>query len=213
MIRIRTLLPSLSLGLLVACSGGGTSQEPATVSLAYTDPASTSHDWKLLKSSDSTDTRLVLKLVGPSDGTKYRGIGFTLKFDPTKVKAARFVDDDGKPAGYYHDGSVFSDKNNAGDDMPVSLQAGGVSSNKLMVGIYQKTDEIAWGVDRGAMAKDSSGTVLSVALELNTAADAQAGDAGLEVIKAKLIPETLDRETSMRKMVDASIKVGSLTLK
>jgi hypothetical protein len=211
--HFRTLLAQFALVLVAACSGG-TSEEPAkATNLVYTDPAATSHEWKMLKDISSTDTRLVLRLVGPSDGTKYRGVGFTLKFDPAKVRAARFLDEDGKPAGYFRDGGVFGDKTNAGGDMPVSLQAGGVNKDQLMVGIYQKTDEIAWGVDRGAVARDSSGTVLTVALELNPALNAQPGEMALEVAKAKLIPEVLDRELSKRRLVDVSIKVGTLALR
>jgi hypothetical protein len=213
LIRIRTLLASLSLAALAACSGGASDEAPPAASLVYTEPAATAHDWKLQRDTSSTDTRLVLKLVGPSDGTKYRGIGFTLAFDPAKVKAAQFLDEQGQPAGYFRDSGVFSDKNNAGGDMPVSLQAGGVNNDKLMVGVFQKTDEIAWGVDRGATAKDASRGVLTVALELNPAQAAQPGGVSLAVVKAKLIPEMLDREMSKRKMSDVSIKVGSLSLK
>jgi len=216
--RTLSLIAPLALVFLVACGGGSDPVAPApgqATSITYTDPSSaTAHDWKLVKdATESTTTRLVLKLVGPSDGTKYRGIGFTLKLDPTKVKAARFKDAGGNPLGYYTDGGIFLDRNNAGNDMTPSLQAGGYDKGNLMVGIYQKTDEGAWGPEKGAVARDCSGTVLKVTLELDPALKAMPGDVPLSVTKAKLIPELLSNELNARRLVNVSIKVGTLTLK
>jgi len=215
--RSLSLIAPLALVFLVACGGGSDPVAPApgqATSIAYTDPtAATAHDWKLVKDTTSTNTKLVLKLVGPSDGTKYRGAGFTLKLDPTKVKAARFKDASGTPLGYYTDGRIFLDKNDAGKDMAPSLQAGGYAKGTLMEGIYPKTDEGAWGTEKGALAKDCSGTVLQVTLELDPALKAMPGDVPLSVTKAKIIPELLSSEWTRRKMVNVSIKVGTLTLK
>ncbi len=214
--RFLSLIAPAALVLLVACGGGSDPAAPApspAASLAYTDPVATSHDWKLVKDASSTGSFLVLNLVGPSDGSTYRGVGFTLKLDPTKLKAGKFKDATGNPLGYYKDGGIFLDKNNAHNDMPPSLQAGGYLNGNLMVGIYQKTDEALWGTDRGAIAKNCSGTVLQVALELDPSLKAMPGEVPLTITKAKLIQGLLADAMWDRRMVPVTIKVGTLTLK
>jgi hypothetical protein len=223
-----TLLTSLlAAALLAACGGSHPSPPPSPVSqtpataLAYTDPSSASGDWKLLKNATaSTGTHLVLDLVGPSDGTLYRGIGFTLQADTTRVAFAQFRDDKGNPVGYYRDGGVFRDvfssiSNPTPQDLPATLQAGGVANNQLMVGIFQKTDDETWtaastGVD-GAKAKACATSVLQVAIDLDPSLKALPGSVSLAVVKARVIPQHVDTYVN-RVPVAVPIQVGTLSL-
>jgi len=216
---IHALIAPLAMALLVSCGGSKTSPAPSpATSLSYTNPTASAGDWKLVQDATSTATRLVLNLVGPSDGTKYRGVGFTLQTDPALVKIARFRDAKGKALGYYKDAGLFLDRNSAGTaDMAPSLQGGGVSEGKLMVGIFQKTDDDVWKVANGfsldgATAKDCNGTVLQVALELDEALKAMPGDVSLTVVKAKAIPEKVDT-VQTRTLADIHLQVGTLQLK
>jgi Cornifin (SPRR) family len=179
---------------------------PLAQGLSYSDPVAAPGDWKLVRDAASSSTRLVLNLLGPANGTKYRGVGFTLRADPAKIKIARLDHE-----AYFKDAGVFLDKDNAGNDMAPSLQAGGVRDGKLMVGIFQKTDEGFWGPQLGATAKDCSGVVLQVALDFDPGLLAKVGDVPLDVLKARAIPEKVDTLAS-RKMVDVTFRVGALTL-
>lgn len=167
------------LALFVNCGGGSHSNPaapapaPATT-LAYTDPTAASGEWKSMKDISSTGTHLVLNLVGPSDGTKFCGVGFTLQADPTQVTFVKFKDDQGGPTAYYKDGGIFLDKNDTGtEDVPTTLQAGGVRGGKLMVGIFQKIDNELWNEVNyyhpyiGAQARDCAAIVLQVTLDLD----------------------------------------------
>lgn len=223
-----TLLTSLlAAALLVGCGGSHSSPDVSPVTpalatgLAYTDPSSGSGDWKLVRNAAaSTSTHLVLDLVGPSDGTLYRGIGFTLQADTTRVAFAQFKDDKGNPVGYYKDGGVFRDvfstiSNPAPQDLPPTLQAGGVTNNQLMVGIFQKTDDETWtaattGVD-GAKAKACATSVLQIAIDFDPAQKALPGSVSLAVVKAKVVPQHVDTYVN-RLPVAVPIKVGTLTL-
>ena len=131
--RAQSLLAPFAVALLVGCGGGSSSSPsvsaptPAT-SLSYADPTATASDWKLVKDPASTATHLVLNLVGPSDGTKYRGIGFTLHADPTHVVPVRFKDGAGNPTSYHRDGGIFLDKDaTGGANVAPTLQAGGLA--------------------------------------------------------------------------------------
>ncbi len=208
-----SIVVPLALSLLMGCGGSDHHLAPAK-SLSYTDPTAAAGEWKLLKDAASTDTHLVLNLVGPSDGSTYRGIGFTLQADPALVKFARLPDPQGKPGGYYKDGGVFLDKEPFTSDhkeIPTNLQAGGVSNGKLMVGIFQKTDEELYGPEQGATAKDCSGVVLQVALDFDASLNASPGDVPLTVIKARVIPKSIGTILK-RKTEDVTFKVGTLKL-
>jgi hypothetical protein len=218
-IRLSSLLAA---ALIVGCAGGHDSAvaPPPATGLAYANPATTSADWSLVKDASSTGIHLVLDLVGPSDGTKYRGVGFTLQADTSLVEYARFQDAKGNPAGYYTDGGVFRDVfstlyNTAPTDLPPTLQASGISNGQLMVGIFQKTDDETWtaanaGVD-GSTAKACGRTVLQVALDFDPAAGAAPQTVALAVVKARVIPEHVDTYAN-RMPVPVPIKVGTLTL-
>jgi len=220
--RVLCLTSVLAVSLFVGC-GGSPHEAPVAraAGLDYVDPTGGATDWKLVKDPSSTRTHLVLNLVGPSDGTKYRGVGLTLQADSNLVTFARFKDAQGKPAAYYKDGGVFRDTfsnlwNMDSADLPPTLQGGGVSGNRLMVGIYQKSDDEIWTVStmgaNGATAKDCSGTVLQVAIDFDASLEAQPGSVPFKVHKARAIPEHVDSYLN-RKPVDITLLVGTLALK
>ena len=206
------LLAPVALLLVLGC-GGSTPNGPAPAKgLAYTDPVSTPADWRLVKDPASTSTHLLLNLMGPADGTKFRGIGLTLQTDPTRVKIFRFPDYLGKAVTYHVDGGVFKDKNPSGyQEVAPRLQASGLAKGNLMVGIFQATDDEAWGGTFGETAKTCSTTVLQVALDLDPALGALAGPVPVQVIKARVIPEHVGTLLN-RKMEDVAVKAGTLTL-
>ncbi|HJV91016.1 MAG TPA: hypothetical protein VJ623_11980 [Holophagaceae bacterium] len=137
--RLNTLLKLLAapaLALLMACGGAATGPgpqaAPSSVGFAYTDPQG--GDWTLVRNASSTDTHLILDLVGPT-GTKFRGVGFNLKSDGSvtygHMGAGGYVRD----TGVFHLQSTYA-------NYPVEpvLLAGGVKGDGklLTVGIFQK---------------------------------------------------------------------------
>jgi hypothetical protein len=226
MLRIQTFLASLTLAALLGCGGSSPTTPGAATRLDYTDPRAAPNEWKLVRDASSTDTQLVLNLVGPSDASKYRGVGFTLQVDTAKVRIAKFKDQDGVAQGYYKDGGVFKDvEPGTLAPIPPVLQAGGVRDDKLMVGIFQGTDDsfrdLVGMAGTGATAKDCGATVLQVTLELDPALAAQPTTVPLSMLKARVIPEVVMEgvpdtyvfDTRNRKGADAVIKVGTLALK
>jgi hypothetical protein len=215
----------LALAALAGCSGsdGGSGKKPGPVatSLAYTNPAVAAAGWALVQDdAATTDTRIVLNLKGPADGSKYRGIGFTLRADPALVKFGKFTDGAGSPARYYRDGGVFRDAfldstDPTPLDMAPLLQAGGVHEGKLMVGIFQRgDDEVMPTVLPGFMgptAKDCGGTVLQVAIELDPGLKAPAGSVPLAVLKARVMPEHRGYLPE-NEIQNVPLAVGTLTL-
>ncbi len=201
-------------------TGGTAEPGPLATGLTYNNPAAADDEWALVRNdAASTDTRVVLDLKGPQDGSKFRGIGFTLEADPALVKFGRFTDDAGK-LRYYRDGGVFRDAfvdqmDPTPVDLPPMLQVGGVHQGKLMVGIFQKgDDEIMPTYMPGLMgptAKDCRGTVLQVAIELDPALKASVGEVPLAVRKARVMPEHRGNlpEHEIR---DVTLRVGTLTL-
>ncbi len=215
--RLSLLLAFPVLALVLGCTAGNsTPQAPAAQAMTYTDPVTTPSDWKLVKDPSSTPTRLVLDLVGPSDGTRYRGAGFTLRTDTTQVHYGRFPDYLGNPTAYHGDGGVFLDRDATGSwDVAPRLQASGIKGDRLMVGIFQDTDDQAWSLAwgspiDGAKARTCSTVVLRIALELD--ASAHPGTVALELLKARAIPENVGTVVD-RKMVAIPVKVGVLDLK
>jgi len=238
--RTLSLLAPMALVALVGCGGSNTptastpAPTPAT-GYTYTDPTASATEWKLVKDASSTATRLVLNLVGPTDGTKYRGVGFTLQTDPTLIKIAKFKDATGNLLGYLKDTGVFQDRvvtdssvyPNLYGDAPVSLIAGGVRDGKqLMVGLFQKNDdsfrEKITGLEgSGATAKDCNAPVLQVTFEFDPILKALPGNVPLTVLKARVIPEVVFEgvkdsyiwDLRKRHGVEIPLKVGTLTLK
>jgi len=219
--RLYSLVAPLALILTVGCGGSSRVQAPApATTLAYANPTAAAGEWKLVKDPSSTPTHLVLNLVGPTDGTLYRGVGFNLKTDTARVKFARFKDAQGKPLGYFQDGGVFLDKDPNGADMAPTLQAAGTRDGMLTVGIFQKADDLAWQKSfgdayDGTTAKDcGQNPVLQVALDLDPSLQAMPGEVPLTVTKTRVIPKELGSTGSFdRKANDAVLKVGTLTLK
>lgn len=187
--RIRTpfrlLVPFALLALFVGCGGAATGPgpevAPASRGLSYTDPTSSS--WRLVRNSASSDTHLILDLVGPSDGLRYRGVGFNLKTDGTVVFARL-----GK-AGYIADTGVFQLKSTF-DNYPVEpvLLAGGLKENGtlLTAGIFEK--------DRYQPSQYVDKAVCQIALDFDparTAALAPGTRIALKVVKARVVPRAI----------------------
>jgi hypothetical protein len=211
--RILLLAPVAAV-LLLAC-GGGHSDSPAAAatSLQYTNPAGTSGDWKLLRNAGSTSTHLVLDLVGPSDGTKYRGVGFTLQADPALVTFSRLKDADGQ-ATYGLDLGVLQDRTLKGDPITPDMQVSAVKDGRLMAGIFQKNDEHSYSADASfwTTAKDCSAPVYQIAIDLDPALKALPGAVPLTVLKARVLPEDIST-VARRRIQDATLAVGTLELK
>jgi hypothetical protein len=189
----------------------------APAHLSYTDP--TSSGWKLVKDASSTDTRIVLDLVGPA-GTQTRGVGFNLK----KGMGLSF----GTFAGgaFALDTGVFQLKGTntnwesfAGTaaDPVLFVSAPLKSGNVLSTGIFQK--------DRTNAPKDSAAPLVQVAVTLAdftkvdpAAVAASAEPYGLHVVKARIVPSdiggmdfSLSPEVLAKaKLVDIQVDVGTL---
>jgi hypothetical protein len=208
--RVLHFLAFAALLLAAACDGG---HPPRASTVKYTNPEAAPDEWRLVRDEASTRTHLVLDLMGPSDGSRCRGVGLTLQADPTKVRFGRFSDGEGKDLAYYLDGGVFLDKDDAGTDQPVALQAGGVAKDKLMVGIFQRKDDefFRQAVDHGTTPKDCSQVVLKVAIDLDQSLAARPGSVPLTVLKARTIAEHVN--ANGRRMSDVVVKVGVLELK
>ncbi|GLH72762.1 hypothetical protein GETHLI_12640 [Geothrix limicola] len=177
--RNRTLFSFLScaaLVLLVACGGGSSKPAPKPVTsaskLVYTDP--TSGDYRLVKDSSSTDTHLVLNLMGPSTGTLGRGVAFYLNTDSALVTWSKVASADAE----FAQGPLFTDK----------LKTK-VTGGELQVGSFQK--------GRGAAAANIGATTVlaHVALDLKTGTTPGAVSLASPADKAVLIPDTGDALT------------------
>lgn len=227
-------LPSIAaaalLALLSAC-GGSSGEAPATsgpsssdglvagaTRLSYVDPAGSG--WRLVRDASSTDTRLVLDLVGPADAT-VRGAGFNLARGPALV-FSRFGD-----GRYAHDTGVFQLKGTnanfesyAGSDAdPVLFASAPVKDGTVLsTGIFQK--------DRTNGAKPASAPLVQVAVSLADAATIPKALLGpgldpyrLSVVKARIVPAdiggmnfSLDIDTLKKaRMQDITVAVGTLT--
>jgi hypothetical protein len=190
-------------------SSSGANLPPKATRLSYADPAAVPAGWRLVADAASTATRLVLDLVGPSDGATCRGVGFTLESDPKAVRFGKFTDGDGRLLGYHADGGVLRDLDAAGNAQPVTLQASGVTGGKLMVGAFQRSDDEVFGA-AGTTPKDCSKVVLQVAVELDPALSAPPGQVPLRVVKARALGGNL--RAAQRRMTDISVSVGTLRL-
>jgi hypothetical protein len=107
---MRVALACCALVFLEACGGGGGGATPQTppappvtkaTGLAYTDP--TTGDFRLVKDAASTNSKIILRLVGPAASTG-RGVAFTLAVDPTLAVLVKVVDSD---AEYIQNGDAF----------------------------------------------------------------------------------------------------------
>ena len=215
------------LASLAACGGSsGTAPTTSTPSdglvvgatkLAYTDPAGTG--WRLVRDAASTDSRLVLDLVGPADTTS-RGVGFNLARGEA-LAFAKF------PSGAYAlDTGVFQLKGSNSNfeayagtpaDPVLFVSAPLKGGTVLSTGIFQK--------DRTFVPKPVVQPLVQVAISLADAAsiDRSTLPVGgnpyrLSVVKARMIPADigganfqLDAET-LRKahLVDVDVAVGTV---
>jgi hypothetical protein len=213
--KISLILSSLVLGAAMACGqgSGGSNAAPAK-GLSYTDPSGTG--WRLVQDAASTPSRIILNLVGPT-GTASRGVGFNLKASEG-VHFGTFTET-GFPindTGVYELLSKYPTYH-----LEPKLLAGGVKpGNILTVGIFQK--------DRRFSPKDSGSTLCQIALELDSTATVNKGDAlTLSVPKAKIIPGDIggsaafpywasnaefDDARSKAHAVPISISVGTLVV-
>jgi hypothetical protein len=218
--RIRILFSCALLSLLNACGGGSSSAPPpppppaaAPTTLSYTDP--TSDGWKLVRDYSSTDTQLVLNLVGPAS-LKARGVGFNLK-KGSNLAFAKFAD-----GAWAHDTGVFQLMGNNSNFEPYAgtaadpvlfVSAPLAGGDVLSTGIFQK--------DRTNAAKALTQPLVQIAIALSPNATAGAADDAyaLQVIKARMVPDdiggmnfSLDVETIAKaKMVDIDVAVGQIT--
>jgi hypothetical protein len=198
------IVPMVALAV-AACSSSSPAAPPdagpAATALDYTDPPASG--WRLVRNSASTDTRLVLDLVGPADAST-RGVGFNLQA-PAAIHYGLFAN--GLPindTGFY----VLTSATPAPPPEPLAIVGGVKDGHMLSVGIYQK--------DRAAPPKSGSSPVCQIALELGPGL--HAGDAiSLSIPKAKVIPADIgttsdDQWTLMQKlkMADVTIAVGAL---
>jgi hypothetical protein len=221
------LLLSCALAATLAACGGddnGTPAPPppppavAPTHLSYTDP--TSSGWRLVKDAASTDTRIVLDLVGPA-GTQTRGVGFNLK----KGMGLAF----GKFASgaYALDTGVFQLKGTNTDfesyagtaaDPVLFVSAPLKSGDVLSTGIFQK--------DRTNVPKDSAAPLVQVVVTLGdfskldvATVNASTDPYGLHVVKARIVPAdiggmdfSLSPEVLAKaRMLDITIDAGTLT--
>ena len=96
----QSLIAAAALALLLACGGSsagpGPAVQPTSAGLVYQNP--TGSHWALVRNAASTDTHLILDLVGPAN-TKGRGVGFNLLTDGSvnfaKLGAAGYIRDTG----------------------------------------------------------------------------------------------------------------------
>lgn len=224
----KLLLSFLFTATLAGC-GGGDSTPPASpppppppvvapTHLSYTDP--TSSGWRLVKDASSTDTRLVLNLVGPAS-TQTRGVGFNLK----KGMGLAF----GKFASgaYALDTGVFQLKGTnpnfesfAGTaaDPILFVSAPLKSGDVLSTGIFQK--------DRTNVPKDSAAPLVQVSVTLADFSKLSVGTVnassdpyGLHVIKARIVPADIGGMDfqltadviAKAKMQDITVDTGTIT--
>jgi hypothetical protein len=220
------LLLSFALAATLAACGGDDNSTPpappppavAPTRLSYTDPASTG--WRLVKDATSTDTRIVLNLVGPA-GLQTRGVGFNLK----KGMGLAFGKFDS--GAYALDTHVFELKGTntnfepfAGTDADPQLfvSAPLKSGDVLSTGIFQK--------DRANVPKDSTAPMVQVAITLGDftkldvgTVNASADPYGLHVVKARIVPADIGGMDSIltadviakAKMQNITVDTGTIT--
>jgi hypothetical protein len=91
-----------ALLLTLACGGGGAGSVENYPTLSYTNPATASADWQLVKDSTSTTSRVVLDLMAPSAAAG-QGITLILTVDTTRASWATFS------SGSYVSGLAYGD--------------------------------------------------------------------------------------------------------
>jgi hypothetical protein len=224
--KLMHALIAIPVCLLISACGGSSSstpnQQPVTptpttaTSLAYTDPTPAEGEWALVKDASSTSTHLVLNLVGPT-GALFRGVGFNLKADTTKVAFSRFLDGNGVSLGFMVDKGVLHDLDETSKAVACIASAAGVKGDTLSVGLWQKCKRFEIppkgyaDQPRGSSVMNdamdcSSAPVLQVALDL--AKNATPGQATLAITKAAAVPNEVTKDLPLR----TTVRTGTLTL-
>jgi hypothetical protein len=223
----KLLLSFLFTATLAGCGGGGDSTPPAPpppppvvapTHLSYTDPTSTG--WRLVKDATSTDTKIVLNLVGPA-GTQTRGVGFNLK----KGMGLAF----GKfgSGAYALDTGVFQLK---GTNTNFESYAGTAADPVLFVSAPLKSgDVLSTGIfqkDRTNVPKDSAAPLVQIAVTLGdftkldlATVNASTDPYGVHVVKARIVPADIggmDFQLSAdviakARMQDITVDTGTIT--
>ena len=184
----QTVLSVLGLAALLACGGGGgggNNPPPKTIAdtLSYTNPSGT---YTLVKNtSKSTNTHLVLDLVGPAGSLS--GVGFYLTADQTKVTWTTV--DGGDPEKVKS--STFAS----------TIVKSKVSGDTLQAGVYQKGTT-------AAVAATTSTVLASVALDLKSSVPVNAS-ANLVAVAGKAL--ILNAPSNPTATSPITISVGSLT--
>jgi hypothetical protein len=227
----KLLLSFLFAATLAGCGGGDSTPPPpppapapapvpvvAPTHLSYADP--TGSGWRLVKDASSTDTKIVLNLVGPT-GTQTRGVGFNLK------KGMGLAFSTFASGAYAIDTGVFQLKGNNSNfesyagtaaDPVLFVAAPLKSGDVLSTGIFQK--------DRTNGPKDSAAPLVQVSVSLADfsklsvdTVNASTDPYGLHVIKARIVPSdiggmdfSLSPEVLVKaKMLDITIDAGTIT--
>ncbi|PTL76864.1 hypothetical protein DAT35_47175 [Vitiosangium sp. GDMCC 1.1324] len=156
---------------------------PVASGIGYQDPVGIG--WRLVKNAAaSTDSRLVLDLVGP-EGQSGRGVDLTLSVDSARASWTKVSDADTE----YVANRAF-DLGSA-----PQLFKGGVKADTLSVGVYQKD----------APAKEYTGALISVALDLKGSDSLPAGTrVPLSVVKAHALPDS-------GTLASINVAVGAIT--
>ena len=171
---------SVFVGLFAACGGGGGgsstpppsggSPQPAT-RLVYTDP--TTSDYRFVRNSSSTDTHLILDLLGPT-GTRARGMSFYLNADATKVSWVNVNPSDPESIRNI----VFTLGTGA------QLFKSKINGGQLQGGAFQKGSTVS------SVTFTSTGGILQVALDLKNNVSPGPIAFSFPSGKANMLPET-----------------------
>ena len=173
----RRILMAGALLSLAACGGGGgggTSPQPSqpakAAGLVYTDPAGSG--FRLIRDAGSTNTKLILRLVGPAASTG-RGVAFTFMVDPALADLVKVADADPE---FVQNGEAF-----VLGDAPRFLK--GIKQNgTLRVTVSQKGQGSARALDAA---------LLKVAIQFKAAAGLSAGTAiPISVTEGEYLPAT-----------------------
>ena len=223
----KLLLSLLFSAALAGCGGDDASTPPAPpppppavapTHLSYADPTSTG--WRLVKDASSTDTKVVLNLVGPS-GTQTRGVGFNLK-KGMGLSFGKFAS-----GAYALDTGVFQLK---GTNTNFESYAGTAADPVLFVSAPLKSgDVLSTGIfqkDRTNVPKDSTAPLVQIAVTLGdfskldlATVNASTDPYGVHVVKARIVPAdiggldfNLNADVIAKaKMQDIAVDVGTIT--
>ncbi|HJV23546.1 MAG TPA: hypothetical protein VJ570_12660 [Holophagaceae bacterium] len=191
---VRSLLATLgALGLAVsvACGGGGGGSSPATASsLDYTAPSGVGPtEYQFVKNAASTNTHLILDLMGPATPTTGHGVSFELSASPSKITWVNGV----------NEGTTTSTFNLGAAPKLLKSRLAAANAN-LQAGLFQKVTVTP------AATLDGTHALAQIALDLK--AGATVGDAALAVVASKAFITNATGDPT-----PITVKVGSLQAK